>query len=110
MAITFYMVKDIQAIMSMKDEDALNFDEELYDFLCKNNPSRLGTVTLPLLGLDPYGDPKILHTNEIKEIIDICGIFIDEYQEKEVHNFCNHLIELCNKALDNKKKIVVVGD
>ncbi|MGC5324651.1 hypothetical protein [Brevibacillus sp. SYSU BS000544] len=112
MAITFYMLlKDSEDITKLKsEEDAVHFDEEVYDFLCRNNPIRLGEITLPLLGLDPYGGEEIFYTEEIKEFIKICEILKNEYAEVEVHNFSNQLIQLCTRALASKRNIATLGD
>ena len=54
--------------------------------------------------------PRHYPTNEIKEIINICGLLKEEYHEVEVHSFSNQLIELSTKALKHEKLIVAIGD
>lgn len=110
MAITFYRANEIKELTRLKEEDTLHFEEELFEFLSIESYERLGPGTGPLLGLDPYGDPKILRSIEIEEIIMVCEKLKGEFDEEQVQLFSNELIKFCVKALEQKKNIIAVGD
>lgn len=116
--IDFYIASTLKEIP--ESEKHVKFEENLQDYLLKKerNPAKKYGL---LLNLDQYGD-RVFSAREVNELVIICEHLLNAYQvtEKEpwkvdkrtqgINCFAEELKVLCLAALDQKKKVIAVGD
>ena len=88
-----------------KAERCVHFDERIHGFLLKKE-NGFGL----LLGLDPYRT-TVLYSQDVLELIDICGDLSEQYStHAEISSFAHELRGLCEEAVRQKKHIYAIGD
>lgn len=101
-------------------EKHLKFEEELQAYLLgkEGYPAKRHGL---LLNLDQYKD-RVFSAREVQELILICEQLLHEYdisakkqwevdeQVWGINAFAKELKELCSNALDNDKRVIVLGD
>jgi hypothetical protein len=106
MAVSIHIGRDIEEAES--SEHYLRFEENLDIFLFENK-DRLPSTAQLLIDLDPYGDREF-NEHEISLLIDICKLLKQNFVEQEVHDFADALQNLCNKAIQENKRLFALGD
>jgi hypothetical protein len=106
MAVTFYMGNDMENATS--SGDFVEFDEELQTLLCKTSEKLRSRISL-LIGLDPYGDTEF-DADGIEQILEICDMISNEYEDREVQEFVSELKRLFKEALNKNFKVYALGD
>lgn len=116
--IDFYIANTRKEIP--KSEKHVKFEENLQDYLLKKERDPAKKYGL-LLNLDQYSD-RVFSAKEVNELVIICEQLLNEYRVStkkkwEVDNttwginlFAEELKTLCLTALDQKKKVIAVGD
>jgi hypothetical protein len=106
MAVTFYMGNDMEDAATTSN--FVEFDEELQNLFCKKSEKLRPQIDL-LIGLDPYGD-KEFDANGIQQIVEICDMISNIYNDREVQEFVSELKRLCKEALNKDFKVYALGD
>lgn len=107
--ITFYIANSIEE--AEFNDNALNFPEEVHSYLIRNEekfPFDLKT----LVNLSPYREINILDSQKIYEIIELSDNMIQHTwgNNLQLNVFFLSLLKFCNKAIEEDKFIVAIGD
>lgn len=117
--IDFYIASARKEI-PRSENNYVKFEEDLQDYLLKKEGDPAKKYGL-LLNLDQYSD-RVFSAKEVNELVIICEHLLNEYSvtrkkpwevdkiTKGINLFAEELKALCLVALDQKKKVIAVGD